>query len=94
MLNLADLCRLLMLPFGAIGGLCAAQANKAGALTIIIFTCVGLMLGIGMAWLSFKAERRLFIGGRHPIAYLLMPLFWLFAAVMVPALFALIIFRL
>ena len=93
MLNLSALCRLLMIPFGALSGLGAAQANKFGTLAIVIFTCIGLLLGLGISWLSLVSEKRLFIRGNHPIAYALMPLVWLLAAVLAPALFGLIIFE-
>jgi disulfide bond formation protein DsbB len=95
MLNLPDLSRLLMIPIGAMSGLAAACANKAGTLSIVIFTFIGLLFGFGMIWVSVKFERRFLIRGKHrfhPFVYLFIPFVWIFITWLGPVFLALIVF--
>lgn len=95
MLNLPDLSRLLMIPIGAMSGLAAACANKAGTLSIVIFTFIGLLLAIGVMWASFKFERRFLIRGNHPLRHIVgffIPFVWIFLAWFCPVVLALVVF--
>jgi len=94
MLNLHDLCRLLMLPIGAFTGYVSAAANKTGILAAVLLTVCGLLFAIGLCFASFHLERRLnrFPARVQPVIYLTMPFAGLLAAFLLPVLFTLIIY--
>ena len=94
MLNLHDLCRLLMLPIGAFMGFASAAANKTGILAAVLLTVSGLLFAIGLSFGSFHLEKRLsrFPARIQPVIYLTMPFAGLFFAFLLPVLFALIIY--
>jgi hypothetical protein len=92
MLNLQDLTRLLTIPIGALSGFGSALNVKAGVSVIILFTFIGLLLGLATSWVSFKFERRFLDRGRHFFLLLVTPFIWIAIAGLAPALLVLTIY--
>jgi hypothetical protein len=96
MLNWADLTTLLIILFGPLCGISAAHEYKRGVLSFILFGCVGLAIGVGIAFASNKlVYRALFLktlpSGLKQVIYMFIPIialllvfliqFWLAAVI-------------
>jgi hypothetical protein len=97
MLNWTDLSVLIMLVMGPFSGLCAAHQHKAGITSLVLFTIVGLIVGIGLGQVSRKLaysvlRSKTFPGGLQFFVYMFVPMAFIFAVLLVPALLAMMIY--
>ena len=97
MLNWTDLCGLLMILAGPLSGVAAAHQHKAGPLSLIVFSVVGLAIGFGLGMLSSKLSYRILRSKTLPsglrfVSYMLVPMASLFLVVLAPALLVMVVY--
>ena len=97
MLNWSDLCGLLMLLAGPMSGFGAAHQHKAGIAALVLFSIFGLIGGVGLGHVSRKLAYSVLNSRNGPDAlrhyvYLFVPTVFLFAVLLVPALFVMMIY--
>jgi hypothetical protein len=97
MLNWTDLCGLLMLLAGPVSGFGAAHQHKAGITSLVLFTIIGLIVGVGLGQVSSKLaysvlRSKTLPGGLQFFVYMFVPMAFLFAVLLVPALLVMMIY--
>lgn len=98
MLNWTDLCGLMMLLVGPASGFAAAHQHQAGIAPLVLFTIIGLIVGICLGQVSGKLAYSVLDSENWPDAlrfcvYMFIPTAFLFAVPLVPALLAMMIYR-
>lgn len=93
MLNWADFSVLLMVLIGPISAFAAAKQLKAETSSAIFFSFIGVAVGLGVGWLVNKLayatlESKKLPEGWKALFYLLIPIFGIFAVVLITVLWA------
>jgi hypothetical protein len=93
MLNWADFSGLVIIFAATLCGFGAAHAHKAGKISLVIFTVVGFVIGLGFAVASKKlAYSALRARGSVHGVYMIVPMLFIVAAFSLPWLIAMLIY--